>query len=355
MFSEIRKRAKKAGHAPGSAFYTGERETIIPQITVVTYNDKDYQQTSGTCLEDCFTEQKLDVITWINIEGLHDAALIKQIGKQFGLHPLTIEDILYVDQRPKVEEFEGYLLVTLKVLLWQQQTATFAVKQLSLVLGKNFILSFQELDTTLFDAICERLQSSPNQRLRKRGADYLVYRLIDTVVDAYFLVLEALGETIEQVEKQIITAPNPHNARTIYRLKQQLLLLRKAIWPMREAINHLMHTEDKLITKYTRVYLRDVYDHAMQAIDALEISRDMISSMLDMYLSSLTNRMNEIIKTLTIISTIFIPITSIASIYGMNFAYMPGLHWSYGFACIMSIMGLIVIVMMLYFWKRKWV
>ncbi|OGT34978.1 MAG: magnesium and cobalt transport protein CorA [Gammaproteobacteria bacterium RIFCSPHIGHO2_12_FULL_37_14] len=355
MFSEIRKRVKKTGHAPGSALYTGEPANTAPQLTVVTYNANDYQQTTGTRLEDCFTEQKPNVITWINVEGLHDTDLIKQMGKLFNLHPLTVEDILNVDQRPKVEEFEGYLFITLKVLLWRQQNATFVVKQLSLVLGKNFILSFQELDTTLFDSLCERLQSSPNQRLRKQGADYLVYRLIDTVVDAYFLVLEALGETIEQVEKQIITAPNPQNTRTIYRLKQQLLLLRKAIWPMREAINHLMHSEDKLFTKYTRVYLRDVYDHTMQAIDALEISRDMLSSMLDMYLSSLTNRMNEIIKTLTIISTIFIPITSIASIYGMNFTYMPGLHWSYGFTTIMSIMGLVVIAMMFYFWKRKWV
>ncbi|OGT42251.1 MAG: magnesium and cobalt transport protein CorA [Gammaproteobacteria bacterium RIFCSPHIGHO2_12_FULL_37_34] len=355
MFSEIRKRAKKAGHAPGSALYTGEPVNTTPQITVVTYNAKDYQQTSSTRLEDCFTEQKQDAITWISIEGLHDTALVKQVGKLFNLHPLTIEDILNIDQRPKVEEFTGYLFITVKVLLWQQATTTFGVQQLSLVLGKNFILSFQELDTTLFDAICERLKSSPNQRLRKQGADYLAYRLIDTVVDAYFVVLEALGETIEQVEKQIITAPTPHNTRTIYRLKQQLLLLRKSIWPMREAVNHLMHTEDNLITKFTRVYMRDVYDHTMQAIDALEISRDMLSSMLDMYLSSLTNRMNEIIKTLTIISTIFIPITSIASIYGMNFTYMPGLHWPYGFAFIMSMMGLVVIAMMLYFWKRKWV
>ncbi len=354
MFSEIRKRVKKTGRAPGSLLYTGENPHKKPQITVINYNAKDFHQVTGTRFEECFTEQKTDVTTWINVEGLHDTALIKQICKQFGLHPLTIEDILNVDQRPKVEEFPSYLFITLKVLLWQQVSQTFSIKQLSIVLGKNFILSFQEVDTTLFDALVQRLEASTNQRLRKQGADYLVYRLIDIVVDAYFLVLEALGETIEQVEKQIISAPHPQSTRMIYRLKQQLLLLRKAIWPMREAINHLLHNEDNLVTKYTRVYLRDVYDHAMQAIDALEISRDMLSSMLDMYLSSLTNRMNEIIKTLTIISTIFIPITSLASIYGMNFTYIPGLHWHYGYVTMVSMMGLIALALMIYFWKKKW-
>lgn len=355
MFSGVRKRNKKTGRSPGIPLYTGEKSNKTINITTVTYNSQHFEQKAAHTWEECLPPQIPDTTTWINVEGLHQAALIKQIGKHFNLHALTIEDILNVDQRPKVEDFTGYLFVTLKVLLWQKQSSTYAIKQVNLVIGKKFILSFQEWDTTLFDAVRERLSNATNQRLRKQGPDYLAYRLIDVIVDAYFLVLEALGEKIEHVENQIITDPRSQNTRTIYHLKQQFLLIRKAIWPMREVINHLMHTEDSLITKNTRLYLRDVYDHTMQAIDTLEVSRDVLSSMLDMYLSSLTNRMNEVMKTLTIISTIFIPITSIASIYGMNFPEMPGLHWRYGYISVMSVMFSIVIIMMIYFWKKKWV
>lgn len=355
MFSEVRKRVKKIGQPPGSPVYTGEKSSAIPVITVSTYNTTSAQEWTGSNLVDCPLEKKDNGIIWINVEGLQDVSLIEQIAKKFKLHPLTIEDILNVDQRPKVEEFDEYLFITLKVLLWEQKKSSLKINQLSLVIGKDFVLSFQEQDTTRFDEIRKHLQGSSHQRLREQGADYLAYRMIDTIVDEYFIVLEALGDQIETVERRIIASPNRRNASVLYRIKRQMLLLRKAIWPMREALGHLLYTDEILISKFTRVYLRDIYDHTMQAIDTLETFRDMLSSMIDMYLSALTIRMNEIMKTLTIITTIFIPITALSSIYGMNIPGVPFMHSKFAFIIIASIMLAIIMIMMFYFRKKKWI
>lgn len=355
MFSEVRKGARKAGQPPGTPTYTGTSHGKPPSLTVITYDKNSCHKKVGATLADCLHEKSKNGTTWVSIEGLHDIKLIEQVAKHFQLHPLTVEDILNVEQRPKIEEFDNYIFITLKVLHWTEKSSTFSVKQISLIFGENFLLSFQELDTSLFDALSTRLQSDPNQRLREQGSDYLAYRLIDTIIDQYFIVLEALGEKIEDVEQQIIDDPEQKNSRSIYRLKRQILVLRKAIWPIREAISHLLHTEEKYVSAFTRVYLRDVYDHTVQAIDTVETFRDMISGMIDMYLSSLTNRMNEIMKTLTIITTIFIPITAIASVYGMNFTYIPGLDWRYGYSTALGSMVLIAITMLFYFKKKKWI
>ncbi len=354
MFSEVSKRVKKVGHPPGTAIYTGDK-TGTPEITFTVYNAEGAVEKTGNKLETCMLQRKEGDITWINIEGLHDVSLIEKIAKEFKIHPLTVEDILNVDQRPKVEEFETYLFITLKVLSWQSKKSLLCVNQLSLVIGKEFVLSFEEMDTTRFDNIRKHLQNSMHQRLREQGSDYLAYRLIDTIIDEYFIVLEALGDQIEQVESIIINAPNRRNARAIYRLKQQILLLRKAIWPMREALGHLLYMDETLISKSTRLYLRDVYDHTMQAMDTLETFRDMSASLLDMYLSGLSIRMNEIMKTLTIITTIFIPITALSSIYGMNIPDVPLMQSHWAFIIIFSAMVMIVILMMLYFRKKKWI
>lgn len=355
MFSEVRKRVKKSGQPPGTPFYTGKHPDAKPVINVYTYSSRDFKQTSGASLEECQLDKiPPGTLTWVDVGGLHDVELIKNLAKHFELHPLTVEDILNIEQRPKVEEFDNYLFITLKTILWNEKSSTFKVKQVCFVLGKDFVLSFQEFDINFFDKIAQRLSSTPNQRLRQHGADYLVYRLIDAIVDQYFVVLEEIGDQMEQLEEAVIAAPNPNNARLIYRMKRQMLLLRKAVWPMREAIGHLVHIEDRLISKFTRIYMRDVYDHTVQAIDTLETFRDMLSSMLDMYLSSLTNRMNEIMKTLTIIATIFIPITWLASIYGMNFQYMPELRWRYSYPIVLSVMLCVVIGMLIYFRRKKW-
>jgi magnesium transporter len=267
---------------------------------------------------------------------------------------LTVEDILNVDQRPKVEEFEDYVFITLKFFTWHNESMSFSKDQVSFVLGKNHLISFQEHGKTLFQPIQERLRGQSNQRMRQQGCDYLAYRLMDSVIDAYFIVLENLGDEIENIEELIISNPQPENTQTLYNLKRQLMLLRKSIWPTREAISHLLQMESSWIKSFTRAYLRDLYDHVVQTMDTIETFRDILSSMLDVYLSSITNRMNEVMKTLTIIATIFIPITFITSLYGMNFTYMPELNWHWGYYSVLGLMGGMVLVMLNYFRRKKW-
>ncbi|EKD73533.1 MAG: magnesium Mg(2+)/cobalt Co(2+) transport protein [uncultured bacterium] len=356
MFREIRKRAKKIGQSPGTPFYTGNKKDVEPRVRVITYTESFFHEAIGKNLDECLAalEQPKPGITWITVEGLSNLPFIEQIAKRYQLHPLTVEDILHVEQRSKLEEFDGYFFTTLKLLSPLTGNRMFSIGEISIVFGKNFVISFLEHESKIFNSIEEKLRNSPTQRLRQHGSDYLVYRLIDTIVDQYFVVLEAIGERIGKIEDRIISSATPRVSRTLYRLRRQMLLLRKMIWPMREVISHLMQAEEKIITPFTRVYLRDVYDHTVQAIDTIETFRDMLSSMLDMYLSSLTNRMNEVMKTLTIIATIFIPITFVASFYGMNFQYMPELHWHAGYPLVISIMVAVVVAMLFYFRKKKW-
>ncbi len=354
MFSEVHNRVRKAGQAPGTPTYTGEHSTTPPRITIITYESENTKKTVSDKIDESLLETKPPTLTWVNVEKLQDVSIIEQLAKRYGLHPLTVEDILNVQQRPKVEEFEKYIFITLKILSWNAKTKTFAIKQVSLIVGIDFVLSFQEVETDIFESIQKKICNPNNKHLRELGTDYLAYRLIDAVIDQYFVVLEGLGNQIEEVEERIIAAPTTQNSRTLYQLKRKMLQLRKAIWPMREAISHLLQADNTIITSFTHVYLRDVYDHAVQAIDTIENFRDMLSGMLDVYLSSLTNRMNEIMKVLTIISTIFIPITFIASVYGMNFEYMPELHWRWGYPTVVGVMGLIVIVMLIFFRRKKW-
>jgi magnesium transporter len=329
MLNELRKRAGKAGQPPGTPVYTGSKKKIVPRVTATS--------------------------TWINVEGLNNPALIEEISQRYHLHPLTVEDILNVQQRPKIEEFNDYVFITLKILVWNSRRKTFFSEQFSIAFGKNFVLTFQEHETHFFKPLVERMRSSGNQRLRQQSCDYLVYRLIDIIVDQYFVVLEGMGELIESIEEKIISSPTPKNSRTLYGLKRKMLTLRKAIWPMREMSSHLLQTEEAFISPFTRVYFRDVYDHTAQAIDTVETFRDMLAGLLDVYLSSLTNRMNEIMKILTIISTIFIPITFIASVYGMNFEFMPELHWHAGYPMAIGIMFDVTLVMLAFFRSKKWI
>lgn len=355
MFTDVQKLAKKAGQAPGTLSYTGTKKNKLSTISIINFDPNACKVSVGNNIDTLLIEEKTAGMTWINVQGLSDASLIKKLAERFTIHPLTVEDIVNVEQRPKVEEFDNYLFVTLKVLDWRNKTLDFSVEQVGIVLGKNYLLSFLETDMTIFDPIIAKLQTTGTQRLRQQNVDYLAYRLIDAIVDEYFVVLEGLGEQIELVEEKIIASPTPQNARTIYRLKRSAMVLRKAVWPMREAISHLLYAEESLITKFTRVYLRDVYDHTMQAIDTIENFRDMLSSMVDMYLSGLTIRMNEIMKTLTIITTIFIPITALASIYGMNLLDVPLMKSHWGFIFVAGMMAFSVACMIVYFKKKKWI
>lgn len=359
MFADLLKsRVQKIGQPPGTAMYTGdEASSSVPIISVVNYTSdnivhKIVAHDWNTCLP--FAEKR-EGVTWVNIEGLHNIALVEQIAKHYELHPLTVEDILNVEQRPKVEEFDEYYFIVLRMLVWPPGQETFSVEQIGVVFGQNFVLSFQEKGFHLFDTIRERLCAPTPQRMRQQGADYLAYRLVDAVVDQYFVVLEQLSEQIETVEEAVMSNPTPDNAKLLYNLKHQTLTIRKVVWPMREALSHLLQCDNDLISSFTRVYLRDVYDHIAQAIDAMENFRDALSSMMDVHLTGLTNRMNEIMKVLTIISTIFIPITFVTGIFGMNFDYMPPLHSHWGFYVTLGGMFGVVLVMLSFFYRRKWI
>lgn len=264
-----------------------------------------------------------------------------------------MEDIANTGQRPKIEDFVDYIFVVLKMLDYDEKESEITVEQLSLILGPSWAISFQENVGDVFDPIRERIRGDQG-RIRKMGSDYLVYALIDAVVDNYFIALERIGEKIEDIEDELVANPVPETLRAIHNLKRQMIVLRKSVWPLREVISRLERWESKLISKSTDIYLRDVYDHTIQVIDAIETYRDMLSGMLDIYLSSVSNRMNEVMKVLTIIATIFIPLTLVAGIYGMNFNYMPELKLSWGYPLVLSIMLAIGIVMLLYFRKKKW-
>lgn len=354
LFSDVKQRAKKAGQAPGTLIYTGHQNKKTPVITLTHFDAHDCTVTTSHDIQQCLPEENYKGICWIDVEGLHDIETIQALAQRFTIHPLTVEDILNIQQRPKVEEFEGYLFITLKILNWCSEKLTLSTQQVSIILGERFILSFQESDSSIFDAIQNKLKNVTNQNLRQHSSDYLVYRLLDSIVDQYFVVLEKLGEQIETVEAKILAAPTQQNSNIIYRLKHQMLVLRKSIWPLREVVSHLLY-EDTLISKFTRTYLRDLYDHTMQAIDTVETFRDILSGILDMYLSALTIRMNEIMKTLTIITTIFIPITAISSIYGMNLPNIPLMESSMGFSVVASVMVSSVVFMMIYFRRKKWI
>lgn len=351
-FSEIRSQAKRAGKSPGLLIYTGPIK-IPTQVHLIHYSKNHCSEEKITAIHELDNFFKSSSNNWIRVEGFKELEIIAELENKFQIHPLTIEDIL-TSQRAKLETFDHYIFVTLKTLSWQKKQKKFSINQVSLILTQHCLLTFSSEPLEIFKEIQTKLESNPQQRLREQGVDYLFYRLIDSIIDQYFIVLEGVGELIDHIEIKIISKPNRYQVRHLYRVKRETLLLRKAIWPMREAVNHLSQLDDKFITPFTRLYLRDVYDHTMQAIDTVETYRDMLSSMLDIYLSSMTNRLNEVMKTLTVISTIFIPITFIASLYGMNFINMPELKSPYGYAVTLSVMGIIVFGMIMYFKKQKW-
>ena len=292
-------------------------------------------------------------VTWLDIDGVHQAEILEAVGAQVNLHPLVIEDIHNTYQRPKVEDYEEYLYIVLKMISWDEDSKEILGEQVSLILGQNYVLSFKEDPGDIFDPIRQRLREGKG-RIRKMGADYLAYALLDQVVDHYFLVLENLGEQIEDLEEELVTNPDASTLQTIHHLKRELIFLRKSVWPLREAISSLERGESPLFQSETLVYLRDVYDHTIQVIDTIETFRDMVSGMLDIYLSSISNRMNEVMKVLTIIATIFIPLTFIAGVYGMNFVNMPELQWPGGYFMVWGVMIVIFIGMLIFFKRKKW-
>jgi len=345
--------SKKAGLSPGTLIYLGEKKTGKVKISIMDYNESQFEEKEVEKVEECFPFKDKPTLTWINIDGIHDVEVIEKIGKYFALHPLILEDILNTGQRPKMEDFENYIFIVLKMVCYDEQQNEVRIEQVSLIIGSNFVISFQEQEGDVFNPIRERIRSGKG-RIRKMKADYLAYSLIDAIVDGYFIILERFGERIESMDEALVTNPTPETLHTIHNLKRELIFLRKSVWPLREVINSMERAEASLINESTIIYLRDVYDHTIQVIDTVETFRDMVSGMVDMYLSSISNKMNEVMKVLTIIATIFIPLTFFAGIYGMNFQFMPELTWRWAYPAVWGVMVAIATAMLVYFKRKKW-
>jgi len=354
MAKVIKKRSKKAGLPPGTLVHIGEKRAGESKMTLIDYDEANFQETEVKTVEECFSFRDKPSITWINVDGVHEVEVVEKLGNCFGLHPLVLEDILNTDQRPKMEVYGGYVYIVLKVLYGNDSNRSVEAEQVSLILGSNFAISFQEgIEGDVFNPVRERIRSGKGL-IRKMGSDYLAYSLIDTIVDNYFLMLENLGERIELLEEELVAHPTTATLQEIQRIKYQMVFVRRAVWPLREVIGGLGRKESPLIKETTEIYLRDVYDHTVQVMDTIETYREMLSGMLDIYLSSVSNRLNSVMKVLTIIATIFMPLTFIAGIYGMNFKYMPELEWRWGYPAVWLIVVIIGISMLIYFRKKKW-
>tara|TARA_R110000787_G_scaffold59922_7_gene135834 strand:- start:1012 stop:2088 length:1077 start_codon:yes stop_codon:yes gene_type:complete len=345
--------SKKAGMPPGTLIHIGTKKSDTSKITIIDYTATDYNSIICKSTNDFIPYKESKSVSWINIDGLHNTKVIEGIGNQFQLHPLLLEDILNTRSRPKMEEYDNYIFITLKMLGISKNGNDIISEQISIVLGDNWVLSFQEQQGDIFDSLRLRLKENKGTS-RKQGADYLLYRLIDTVVDNYFFITEHISEAIEDLEELVLKSPDRESLLKIQKLKREIINLRKAILPLREAVSVLQKDNTKLIKNSTVRYLRDVYEHIIQANESLESQRDMLASIMDLYQSGVSNKMNQIMKVLTIIATIFIPLTFIAGIYGMNFDNMPELHWEYGYFIVWGIMLAILIIMLFYFRRKKW-
>ena len=347
------KRSKKIGLPPGTLVHVGEKLTEKVRISVIDYDETSCREKEVTHISDLATVRETQTTTWINVDGIHDLTSIEALGGLFHLHPLVLEDIVNATQRPKIDDAGDYFFIVLKILDYSDESDEITPRQLTLILGSTVLISFQEKEGDLFNAVKDRIKAG-NSRVRKSGPDYLAYCLIDTVVDNYFAVLDKLSERIELLEEELVTDPGRETLQAIHKLKTDTIYLRRSIWPLREVINVLERGESALIKDSTQPYLKDVYDHTIHAIDTTETFRDIVSGMLDIYLSSVSNRLNEIMKVLTIIATIFIPLSFLCGWYGMNFKDMPEYSWRWGYPMVIGIALAMAASMLIYFRRKNW-
>jgi magnesium transporter len=349
----MKRASETVGLSPGTLVHIGDKKTEEVRLSLIDYGAAHFQEKSIETVEESFPSKDEPSVTWINIAGLHNLDVIEKVGKHFDLHPLILEDIVNTGQRPKMEDYEGYLFAVLKMLHYDQEEDQVNAEQVGLVVGPNYLLSFQESPEDVFDPVRERLRKGKG-RIRKAGSDYLAYALVDAIVDEYFLILETVGEKIEFMEEELVANPTPQTLQRIHDMKREMIFFRKQVWPLRELVGALSKGESPLVHESTGIYLRDVHDHTIQIIDTIESFRDMLSGMLDIYLSTISNKMNEIMKVLTIIATIFIPLTFVAGVYGMNFRYMPELEWRWGYFVVWGVMLVIAVLLLSFFKKKRW-
>ncbi len=348
----VEKKSQKAGMIPGSAVYVGAKKPDHSVgIQLIEYSATDSKEESSNDINQLLKSLTNDDISWINLDGVHDVEMIKTLGKHFNIHPLTIEDILNTTQRPKVEVADNYTYVTLKMIIYDHDKETFIKEQLSLILLKNIVITIQELPGDIFDSIRARILQDKG-KIRKMGADYLLYAILDCTIDGYFEVIESLDMELEDLEEKIEISENV--VQNIHWLKKELLYIRRVVSPVRDIISNLMREESDLITDQTYIYLRDTYDHCTQVYESVEIIRDIVSGLIEIHLSIISNRMNEIMKYLTIFASIFIPLTFVTGIYGMNFENMPELKWEYGYFFTLFFLLAFGVSLFVIFKRKKW-
>lgn len=344
---------RKLGLPPGTLVHVGEIKTDKPSITLIEYDAGGITETRFDSLEASRQHQPAREKLWLNVHGLHDPAVMAEIGRRFKLHPLVQEDILNTQQRPKSDEFADYLYIVVRCFDFDAERHCLNSDQVSIVLGRNFVLTFQERPTGAFEAIRERLRAE-NGAMRSHGTDYLAYALLDTLVDRYFVMLDHLTDEAEELEEQALSRPNPALLAEINRVKHEALTLRRAIWPLREVLNNMSRADNGFFSPDTRLYLRDIYDHTVHVLESLESVRDLLADLLDIYLSSVSNRLNSEVRILTVLTTLFMPATLIAGIFGMNFRSMPLLEEADGFRLAMTLMAGAAGLMAAVFWRRNW-
>ena len=345
--------AGQPGLAPGTLIHVGSRKVDETRLTLMHYTEERFEEREIDGVDQCPAAAEAAGVCWLNIDGLHDVGLIERIGKRFGLHHLTLEDILNTGQRPKLEAYENYLYLVLKMVRHDEESNALLVEQVSIIFGPDFVLSFQEAPGDVFGEVRQRVRTK-DSRLRGHKAGFMAYALMDAIVDAYFLVIERLNDAAEMLEDSVLEEPGRETLQRIQRLRMANITLRKAVMPLRDVIGAMQRLTTPLLPARLGPYLADVYDHAVQTMDSVEALRDMISSLRDTYLSAVSNRMNDIMKVLTIIATIFIPITFVAGVYGMNFKEMPELGWPYGYYAALGVMVAVALTMLAYFWKKEW-
>jgi magnesium transporter len=353
MKKNRRNRSKKVGLPPGALIPMGEVKLKQAQLSLFRYDETGIHEQNELNLSSLDLKTPENGVLWLNIHGLHDATLMTEIGRAFNLHPLALEDILNTDQRPKLDTYDNCLFFVTRFFHYDQSSMAISSEQVSLVLGRNFVLTFQERPTGSFDPVRERLRADKGH-IRKAGADYLAYALLDVIVDRYFVVLEQLGDDCETLEEELLRKPGASMLQSIHKLKRETMELRRAVWPLREVVNALLRNESNFFQPATLLYLRDVYDHTVHFIESLESLRDLLAGMLDIYLSSISNHVNMELRALTVVAMLFMPATLIAGIFGMNFKVMPWLPEANGFWFAIGLMAGIASLMGIIFWRRQW-
>lgn len=344
---------RRVGLSPGTLRHIGQRRLETSRLELFSYTPERLEQRADLSVEACLEAIREPGQHWVNLVGIHDVALVEQLGSEVGLDALALEDVLNTGHRPKVESFDDSLLVILKMLAFDPASGCLVSEQISITLGRDLVISFQERPWDLFDGVRERLQTTRG-RMRHRGADYLAYALIDAVVDGYFVVLEQMSDQLTDLEQALSNHPQRDTLQRIHQLKRDLIVLRKAAWPSREVVAALERDEAELIDARTAPFLRDLYDHIVQTIETTETLRESASGLLDLYLSSISQRTNEVMKVLTVMATIFIPLTFLVGVYGMNFYYMPELQWRWGYPALWLLMIACAAGMLVVFRRNKW-